>query len=272
MHARFREANRRGTGKDCWRAAPSVGSDVATIERRVGTLLGQNTRAAGLFDVQVRAAENGAAQIEWKKIEKWRAWAQLSEGSYVLRSNVSDWSDEDLWRAYIQLTEAETAFRIQKSDLSLRPVWHQKEDRVLAHILVCFLAYVLWKFLGQLCQKAGSRRRTATRAGRTQRTPRCRSRSPHTQDGQRNPHPLRHTTQRPPENPAQPARLGTAGPTPPDRNVVPNLKDRVLRRKHLRQILGEVGLAFGTSKHWREHRVPRPPTEHDRFSLTKKFI
>ncbi|MEX2286422.1 MAG: hypothetical protein WD648_04980 [Planctomycetaceae bacterium] len=36
-----------------------------------------------------------------------------------------------------------------------RPVWHQKEDRVLAHILVCFLAFVLWKFLGQLCRKAG---------------------------------------------------------------------------------------------------------------------
>jgi len=34
-------------------------------------------------------------------------------------------------------------------------VWHQKQDRVLAHILVCFLAYVLWKFLGQLCQRAG---------------------------------------------------------------------------------------------------------------------
>jgi hypothetical protein len=73
----------------------------------------------------------------------------------VLRTNVSGWSDEDLWRAYIQLTDAETAFRFQKSDLSLRPVWHQKEDRVLAHILVCFLAYVLWKLLGQLGQKAG---------------------------------------------------------------------------------------------------------------------
>ena len=83
------------------------------------------------------------------------AWAELSEGSYVLRSNVADWSDQDLWQAYIQLTEAEAAFRIQKSDLSIRPVWHQKEDRVRAHILVCFLAYVLWKFLGQLCQKAG---------------------------------------------------------------------------------------------------------------------
>ncbi|HQX48871.1 MAG TPA: hypothetical protein PLY87_28625 [Planctomycetaceae bacterium] len=58
-------------------------------------------------------------------------------------------------KAYIQLTEAEAAFRIQKRDLSIRPIWHQKEERVLAHIFVCFLAYVLWKTLGQLCDKAG---------------------------------------------------------------------------------------------------------------------
>jgi hypothetical protein len=118
-------------------------------------LLGKNTRAAGLFDIRVSADERGAARIEWQKVESWRAWAQLSEGSYVLRTNVTGWSDEDLWRAYIQLTDAETAFRIHKDDLSLRPVWHQKESRVRAHILVCFLAYVLWRFLGQLCQKAG---------------------------------------------------------------------------------------------------------------------
>ena len=154
MHARFEQRIEEGLVK----IATSCGKrrqQVAVIERRVGRLLGQNTRAAGLFDVQVRDDRNGNAQITWKKVETWRAWAQLSEGSYVLRSNVRDWSDEDLWRAYIQLTEAEAAFRIQKSDLSIRPVWHHKEDRVLAHILVCFLAYVLWKFLGQLCQKAG---------------------------------------------------------------------------------------------------------------------
>jgi len=154
MHARFEKRIEEGLVK----IAASCGKrrqQAAVIERRVGRLLGQNTRAAGLFDVQVCADRNGNAQITWKKVETWRAWAQLSEGSYVLRSNVRDWSDEDLWRAYIQLTEAEAAFRIQKSDLSIRPVWHHKEDRVLAHILVCFLAYVLWKFLGQLCQKAG---------------------------------------------------------------------------------------------------------------------
>lgn len=154
MHARFEKRIEEGLTKiaaGCLKRAHKPGE----IERRVGRLLGQNTRAAGLFDVQISAAANGAAQVSWKKVDTWRAWAQLSEGSYVLRSNVTGWSDEDLWRAYIQLTDAETAFRIQKSDLSLRPVWHQKQDRVLAHILVCFLAYVLWKFLSQLCQRAG---------------------------------------------------------------------------------------------------------------------
>src|SRR3989442_851316 len=77
------------------------------------------------------------------------------EGCYVLRTNVNDWSPEDLWRTYIQLTDAEAAFRIQKSELGIRPVWHQRADRVQAHILVCFLAYVLWKTLEQWQRRAG---------------------------------------------------------------------------------------------------------------------
>jgi transposase len=154
MHARFEKRIEEGLTRIAANCEKSR-QDQLVVSRRVGRLLGQNTRAAGLFDIRVAADARGAATIAWKKVESWRAWAQLSEGSYVLRSNVRGWSDEDLWRAYIQLTDAEAAFRIQKSDLSLRPVWHQKQDRVLAHILVCFLAYVLWKFLGQLCQQAG---------------------------------------------------------------------------------------------------------------------
>lgn len=129
--------------------------DPMTVEREIGRLLGQNTRAAKLFDVKVTKIDTGAARIEWSKIEASRDWATLSAGCYLLRTNVADWSYEDLWKAYIQLTEAEAAFRIHKSDLSLRPIWHQKEERVLAHIFVCFVAYVLWKTLGQICIKAG---------------------------------------------------------------------------------------------------------------------
>jgi len=129
------------------------------IDRRIGKIMAHNSRAAGLFEVEVKqvAAKqgDGRAVVSWTKNEKWRDWATLNEGCYLLRTNVTDWSPEALWQAYIQLTEAEAAFRIHKSDLRIRPVWHQKEDRVLAHILVCFLAYVLWKTLHQMAKAGG---------------------------------------------------------------------------------------------------------------------
>ena len=73
----------------------------------------------------------------------------------MLRSNIQDWTGEDLWKAYIQLTEAEAAFRVHKEDMHLRPIWHQKSARVNAHIMACYLAYVLWKCFGQMCKQAG---------------------------------------------------------------------------------------------------------------------
>ena len=94
-------------------------------------------------DLNGRGAPNGTQR------------SRHSEGCYVLRTNLRDWSSEALWRTYIQLSEAEAAFRINKSELSIRPIWHQREDRVLAHILVCFLAYVLWKTLEQWQSRAG---------------------------------------------------------------------------------------------------------------------
>ena len=125
------------------------------VAQQVGRLLGQNTRAAGLFEVKVETDTQGWALLRWSKRDERRDWMKLSEGCYLLRSNVTDWSGEELWRAYIQLTEAEEAFRLHKSDLIMRPVWHHKEHRVQAHILVCFLAYVLWKTLGLWCHRAG---------------------------------------------------------------------------------------------------------------------
>ncbi|MGD9161243.1 MAG: IS1634 family transposase [Desulfobacteraceae bacterium] len=103
---------------------------VKVMERRVGRLLGKNSRAAGLFDIKVEQGENGGATVSWTKRDDWRDWSRLSEGCYMLRSNIRDWPPDELWKAYIQLTEAEDAFRIQKNDLRIRPIWHQKEERV----------------------------------------------------------------------------------------------------------------------------------------------
>lgn len=128
----------------------------AVAERRIGRLLQRNTRAAGLFEIKViNNQKNDQISITWRRVSDRQNWQQLTQGCYMLRSNVTDWSAEELWKAYIHLTDAEAAFRIQKSDLVLRPVWHQVERRVQAHILVCFLAYVVWKCLSQMCKNSG---------------------------------------------------------------------------------------------------------------------
>jgi transposase len=154
MHERFEKRIEEGLEKIVASCAKRKQLPAA-VGQRVGRLLGKNSRAAGAFEVKIDPDTDGFANCQWKRIDRWREWARLSEGCYVLRSNVTDWSPEELWRAYMQLTEAEAAFRIQKTDLQLRPIWHQKQERVEAHILVCFLAFVLWKTLAQLCQRVG---------------------------------------------------------------------------------------------------------------------
>lgn len=154
MHGKFEKRIEEGLAS-LVKLAEKRSMTAVAVSHRVGRLLGQNTRAAGAFKTEVTADEEGHAVLKWEKVEAWQSWAKLSEGCYLLRSNVSDWTAAELWRAYMQLTEAESAFRIHKSDLSLRPIWHQKKERVQAHVLVCFLAYVLWKTLAQMCKSAG---------------------------------------------------------------------------------------------------------------------
>ena len=154
MHARCITKIAEGLRKieaGCARKKQTVGE----VERRIGRLLERYSHAAALFKITTYRTDDGRVALLWEHDARWQAWAALSEGCYLLRSNITDWSADDLWHAYIQLTQAEAAFRIHKRDLSLRPIWHQTTERVQAHILVCFLAYVLWKTLGLLAKAAG---------------------------------------------------------------------------------------------------------------------
>jgi transposase len=130
--------------------------DPAALNRQIGRILQQNQRAAARFAITL---EPDGCPAGFRLVLSYKAsfddWASLSEGAYLLRSNISDWSDQQLWKAYIQLTQAEAAFRIQKDQLNVRPIWHQREERVQAHILICFLAFVLWKSLEMWQQRAG---------------------------------------------------------------------------------------------------------------------
>jgi transposase len=70
--------------------------------------------------------------------------AELYDGHYLLRSNLSDKEPEWLWQLYMLLVRIEGVFRCFKNDLGIRPVYHQNDARVEAHIFVCFQAYCLW--------------------------------------------------------------------------------------------------------------------------------
>ena len=158
MHARFCARIEQALARLEHRIAHARGAlDRGPIERQIGRLLGGNSRAAGRYAIRLVDDERVPSKLRlvWSVRNEWDEWARHSEGCYVLRTNVREWSAEELWKTYIQLTDAESAFRIHKSELSIRPVWHQRQDRVLAHILVCFLAYVLWKTLEQWQQRAG---------------------------------------------------------------------------------------------------------------------
>lgn len=157
MHERFARRIREKLVSLERRLATQRKAERTQVERQIGRLLGLNSRAAGLFEIRVVEDEKhkSGLRLAWKERTEWSEWATLTEGTYVLRSNVREWSAEELWRTYIQLTQAEAAFRIHKSELGLRPIWHQKEERVQAHILVCFLAFCLWKTLQGWQARAG---------------------------------------------------------------------------------------------------------------------
>jgi len=65
------------------------------------------------------------------------------DGKYLLTTSDPTLSAEDVALGYKQLLEAERSFRDLKGTLSLRPVFHRKDERIRAHVLVCFLALVL---------------------------------------------------------------------------------------------------------------------------------
>jgi transposase len=135
--------------------------DRGVAERRVGRLFERYSRAARLFDVRITEHDDPAHKsgkrlaIAVRVQDEQRQWAELADGCYLLRTNLTGWDAKTLWKTYIGLTQVEDAFRVSKHDLGLRPIYHHKAGRTQAHILVCFLSLVLWRTLQHWMQNCG---------------------------------------------------------------------------------------------------------------------
>lgn len=87
----------------------------------------------------LRQTKGGRFALDRAKI----AAEERLDGKYLLTTSDPSLSAEDVALGYKQLMEAERSFRDLKGTLLLRPVFHRKDDRIRAHVLVCFLALVL---------------------------------------------------------------------------------------------------------------------------------
>ena len=122
------------------------------MERRLGRIQASHSQVNDLYEVALRDTPEGV-RLFWEIKEDRKAWRGLREGAYMLRTNLQSGTAEELWSRYMQLTEAEASFRALKSELSIRPLFHQKEPRVKAHVMVAFLGYALWVTLKHLLKR-----------------------------------------------------------------------------------------------------------------------
>ena len=149
---------RRRALKKYWRRLGELMALKEPVRDEVLIKLGQareqaGRQAAALVQVQVDAQGRLSRELDRGKLRQVRR----REGRYLLRTNLPDTTPDTLWRYYMQLSAVEESFRTLKGDLGLRPVYHQKPERIEAHLFVAFLAYCLTTTLRQQlrCVAAG---------------------------------------------------------------------------------------------------------------------
>lgn len=112
---------------------------------RIGAAKKEAGRAFGFVKIQLPGKDEAVTRDSFRfQLDKTRLKeVERRDGYYLLRSNLTGEDPAVLWSRYVQLTQIESVFRSLKSELGIRPIYHQKEDRADAHILIAFLAYCL---------------------------------------------------------------------------------------------------------------------------------
>lgn len=87
----------------------------------------------------VRLTASGRLRIDRAKL----AEEEHMDGKFLLRTSDPSLSAEDVALGYKQLVQIERAWRDMKTSLDLRPIFHRREERIRAHVILCWLALLL---------------------------------------------------------------------------------------------------------------------------------
>jgi len=152
IHARFEKKFEEGLQQLAAAVANGRVRSRDQVFRRLGRLQQDCSRVARAYRLEI-TGDGDSLAVRWSKDEKDLAFQRLRQGAYLLRTNLTGMAEEELWKMYMQLSDAEAAFRTLKQDLSIRPIYHQVENRTKAHVLVCFIAYAMYRTLDRLAQE-----------------------------------------------------------------------------------------------------------------------
>ncbi len=110
---------------------------IEKVTLRLGRIKERHKRVSARYTITLDSEGDKVTQISWSKVNS------ENLGAYCLRSNRMDLDEKTILRIYTTLTDVESAFRSLKSELGLRPIYHQKQERVDAHLFISILAYHL---------------------------------------------------------------------------------------------------------------------------------
>ncbi len=126
------------------------------VWERIGRAKQKHNRASGRYLVTVEQSNGKATDIKWeRKPDPVRE--EKEKGVYFIRTSYKDPGEKELWDIYNTIREVESTFRCLKSDLSIRPVFHQKDERIEAHIYLTILAYQLVNTIRHMLREKGIR-------------------------------------------------------------------------------------------------------------------
>jgi hypothetical protein len=135
------------------RALERIGVELVALERKRGDarLAAEGELLAHPTLRRYLARRNGRLVVDKAKVA---AEARL-DGKFLLSATDPTIPAADLAQLYKGLLEVERSWRDLKQILEVRPVYHRKQDRIRAHVTLCFLALMLVRVAENACQHTG---------------------------------------------------------------------------------------------------------------------
>jgi len=124
------------------------------VWERIGRAKEKHNRVSGRYAVSVEQKEGIATDITWK-LKPDPVKEDKQKGVYFIRTSYQNPSEQELWGVYNTIREVESTFRCLKTDLNIRPLYHQKDQRIEAHIYLTILAYQLVNTIRGKLKQAG---------------------------------------------------------------------------------------------------------------------